>query len=178
MQMKKLMTFLFALGLLAFSGSNVLLAQASQNVTFSVNLLEWYDLYMANTTITFTDQAPAIQNPPPAVNIASNENPVAVRVFALVLPSDSLRLTTTANGNLTKGTGNDININAISWTVADGAGFVAGTLQNGSAVDAGSWTASAFHWHQGGFNFVFARNYQTQEPGTYTATVTYTLSKV
>jgi hypothetical protein len=176
--MKKIITFLFVLGLLAFSGSSGLFAQASQNVTFQVNLMEWYDLYMANTTITFTDQAPAIQNPPPAVNIASNENPVAVRVFALVLPSDSLRLTATANGNLTKGAGNDIDVNAISWTVASGAGFLAGTLQNGTAVDAGSWTASAFHWHQGGFNFNFARDYQTQEPGTYMATVTYTLSKV
>ena len=176
--MKKLMTFLFALGLLAFSGSNVLLAQASQNVTFSVNLLEWYDLYMANTTITFTDQVPAIQNPPPAVNIASNENPVSVRIFALVLAADSLRLTAKANGNLVKAGGGSININAISWTVASGTGFLAGTLQNAVDVNAGSWTGSACHWHQGGFNFVFARNYQTQEPGTYTATVTYTLSKV
>ncbi len=176
--MKKLITFLLVLGLLVFSGSNVLLAQATQNLTFQVNLAEWYDLYFANTTITFTDQAPAIQNPPPSVNINSNENPNAVRVFALVRASDSLRLTVTANGNLTKGSGIDINISAISWTVASGAGFVAGTLQNGSAVNAGSWTGSAFHWHQGGFNFVFARDYQTQEPGAYTTTATYTLSKV
>lgn len=176
--MKKLTTLLLALGLLAFSGSNSLFAQDTQNVTFQVNLAEWYDLYFVNTTITFTDQAPAIQNPPPSVNINSNENPNAVRVFALVRASDSLRLTVTANGNLTKGSGTDINISAISWTVASGAGFVAGTLQNGSAVNAGAWTGSAFHWHQGGFNFVFARDYQTQEPGAYTATATYTLSKV
>jgi len=176
--MKKLMTFLFVIGLLAFSGSNGLFAQATQNVTFQVNLAEWYDLSIAPTTITFTDQAPAISNPPPSVNINSNENPIAVRVFALLLPSDSLSLTVTANGNLTKGSGTDININTISWTVASGAGFLAGTLQVGTAVSAGSWTASAFHWHEGGYNFVFARDYQTQEPGAYTATATYTLSKV
>jgi hypothetical protein len=176
--MKKLMTFLLAMGLLAFIGSYSLFAQSTQNVTFRVNLLEWYDLSIGNTTITFTDQAPAIQNPPPSVNIAANENPVSVRVFALVAPTATLRLTATANGDLTKGSGNDININAISWTVASGSGFLAGTLQNAVAVNAGSWTGSAFHWHQGGYNYAFIRDYQTQEPGTYTATVTYTLSKI
>jgi hypothetical protein len=175
--MKKLITFLFAMGLLAFIGSNSLFAQSSQIVTFQVTLAEWYDLLIGNTTITFTDQAPTIQNPPPGVNINSNQNPVSVRVFALVQATDTLKLTAHANGNLLKGSVS-ININAISWTVASGTGFVAGTLQNGVDVSAGSWTGSAFHWHQGGFNYIFARNYQTQEPGIYTATVTYTLSKV
>jgi len=176
--MKKLITLLFVAGLLAFGGSNSLFAQSSLNVTFRVNLLEWYDLSIGNTVINFSDQAPAFLNPPPAVNLAATENPVAVRVFAIVRAADTLTLTATALGNLTKGSGNDIDVNAISWTVAGDAGYAAGTLQNGSAVPAGSWTGTAFHWHQGSFNFVFTRDYMTQEPGAYSATVTYTLSKV
>jgi len=179
--LKKALSLLPIIGLLLLAGSSNLLAQSqnqdTQDVTFQVQLFEWYDLYIAQTTITFTDRPPTVGNPPTNVSIAANENPVDVRVFAIILPGDTLSLTVKANGDLKKGSGSDIGIDAISWT-ATGDGYQAGTMSTSTDVTAGTWTSAIFHWHTGTFSYFFARDYQNQEPGTYTATATYTLSSI
>ena len=179
--LKKIFILFSIAGFLFLVGNINVMAQSqnqdTENVTFQVTLYEWFDLYIADTTITFTDQAPNVANPPKNVSIEANENPVDVRVFAIILPGDTLSLTVKANSNLTKGSGKDIGIEAISWTTT-GKGYKDGTLALNNDVTAGEWNNAVFHWHVGTFSFFFARDYQNQEPGTYTATATYTLSSI
>lgn len=152
------------------------LAQVTKDVTFQVSLVEWYDLYISQNNISFTDVAPDISSSPATKSIVANEGPVSVRAFAIIIPSSSLQLTVTAQGDLTSGS-YTIPANTISWT-ASGPGYQAGSLSAGTAVPVGSWSGSIFHWHEGTLNFSFLRDYTTQAPGTYTLTATYTLSKV
>lgn len=176
--MKKISFIALAAALLFLAGADSsLFAQSTQDVTFQVNLLAWYDINIAQTTITFTDQVPPVQPNPGTVTLTGNPNPVNVRVFALILASSSLQLTVRANGDLTKGSGSDIPISAISWTVT-GSGYQAGTMSTSTDIAAGQWTGSILHWHTGTFTYVFARDYANQEPGNYTATATYTLSAI
>ena len=176
--MKKIASLLSAAAFLVIlCGGSALFAQDNETVTFEVNLAAYYNLSIGQTTITFTDVAPSPVENPPAVSIPANQNPVSVTAFAIMLPGTGLKLTVTANGNLSKGSGSDIDISAINWTVT-GAGYQDGTLQNLTEVKAGQWGASVFHYHAGSFSYFFARDYKTQEPGDYTATATYTLSAV
>ncbi|MDI6850033.1 MAG: hypothetical protein QME69_09610 [Candidatus Saccharicenans sp.] len=152
---------------------NPLSAQQSQDVTFQVTLAEWYDLYIGTNTVTFADIAPSVGATPGTVQIAANENPVAVRVFAIMVPASSLNLTVTAAGDFHP----TVPASTVSWTVS-GSGYQAGSLLAGNAVPVGQWTGSIFHWHEGQLNFSFLRDYVNQEPGTYSITATYTLSKI
>ncbi|MCX8160712.1 MAG: hypothetical protein N3G18_07255 [Candidatus Saccharicenans sp.] len=158
---------------LLLAAFNPLLAQQSKDVTFQVTLAEWYDLYIGTNSVTFTDIAPTVGAAPGTVQIAANENPVAVRVFAIMAPASSLRLTVTAAGDFHS----TVPASTVSWTVS-GSGYQAGSLLAGSAVSVGQWTGSIFHWHEGQLNFRFLRDYVNQQPGTYSITATYTLSKV
>lgn len=169
--------FFWVLGLWAvfmmLAAFNPLLAQQSKDVTFQVTLAEWYDLSIGTNTVTFTDVAPTVGATPGTVQIAANENPVAVRVFAIMVPASSLSLTVTAAGDFHS----TVPASTVSWTVT-GAGYQAGSLLAGNAVSVGQWTGSIFHWHEGQLNFSFLRDYVNQEPGTYSITATYTLSKI
>ncbi len=164
-----LLTAFFALVL----SVSPLMAQVTKDVTFKVTLAEWYDLYISQDTITFTDVAPTVGSNPGTVQIQANEGPVAVRAFAIMVPSSSLRLTVTANGDFHS----TIPASTVSWT-ASGTGYQPGNLQNGVAVIVGQWSGSILHWHEGNLSFSFMRDYATQEPGTYSITATYTLSKI
>jgi len=164
-------------GIAGFLLLGVVHAQAqvltTKDVTFQVTLAEWYDLYIGTNSVTFTDVAPSISETPGTLQIAANENPVDVRVFAIIVPASSLRLTVTASGDFHS----TIPASTVSWTVS-GSGYQAGSLQAGTAVTVGQWSGSVFHWRTGQLNFSFLRDYVTQEPGTYSITATYTLSKV
>lgn len=175
--MKKSISLLLTLGFVFFlCGSGKLLAQDTADLNISVTLLAWYDLNLGETAITFSDMEPTPGNPPDNVSIEANEGAVSVRVFAVQSPSIGLQLTVLANGDLS-GT-ETIDIDAISWTTT-GDGYQDGTMSSTTAVTAGSWgSGSILHWHEGTFTYFFERDYQTQPPGTYTATVTYTLSSV
>jgi len=174
--MKKVLLFSLISLIILFIGTGNLIAQLSNthDLTITVNILEWYDLSIGETTINFDDRPPTTL-PPPQASILADENPVSVRVFAILIPGHSIQLTVNAPNDLTKGSGNDIGIEAISWT-ASGTGFKDGAMSNGVDVLAGEWSNGWYHWHEGNFEYFFARDYTSQEPGAYEATVTYTLS--
>lgn len=159
--------------LLLMAGFSPVLGQQTTDVTFQVTLAEWYDLYIGTNTVTFTDVAPVVGQNPGTVQIEANENPVAVRVFAIIVPASSLNLTVTAAGDFHS----TIPATTVSWT-ASGTGYQAGSLQAGTPVNVGQWTGSVLHWHEGQLNFSFLRDYANQEPGTYSIVATYTLSKI
>ena len=171
---RKLLSYL---GIAGFLLLGVVSAQAqvltTKDVTFQVTLAEWYDLYIGTNSVTFTDVAPSISDEPGTLQIEANENPVDVRVFAIIVPASSLRLTVTALSDFHS----TIPANTVSWTVS-GSGYQDGSLQAGTAVTVGEWSGSVFHWRAGQLNFSFLRDYVNQEPGTYSITATYTLSKV
>ncbi|MGQ9472038.1 MAG: hypothetical protein ACUVR0_10160 [Candidatus Aminicenantales bacterium] len=149
------------------------LAQQSKDVTFQVNLLEWYDLYIGTNTVTFTDIAPTPGPNPPTVSIPANENPVSVRAFAILSPKSTLLLTVTAQEDFHT----TIPASTVSWT-ASGAGYQDGSLSKGIPVTVGKWSGGIFHWHEGELKFSFLRDYVNQEPGTYSIVATFALSKV
>ena len=61
---------------------------------------------------------------------------------------------------------------AITWT-STGAGFVAGTLSSTAPVTVGTWTGSG---SRSGTQILMFQNLWTYASGTYTASLTYTLS--
>lgn len=173
MKMKCLRLLGLWIGLLLIAANSPLLAQQSKDVTFQVTLAEWYDLYIGTNTVTFTDVAPTPGATPGTVQIAANENPVAVRVFAIMIPTSPLRLTVTAADDFHS----TIPASTVSWTVT-GAGYQSGSLQANNPVTVGEWSGSIFYWREGQLNFTFLRDYVNQEPGSYSITATYTLSKI
>jgi hypothetical protein len=148
------------------------LAQTSKDLTINLSLLEWYDLSLSQTTINFADVAPTPGANPPSVDIAADST-VGVTSFAVIIPASGLKLTVKAAGDFDT----TIPASTVSWTVS-GSGYQAGTLSKTTDVTVGSWDAgSIVHYHQGTLTFKFHRDYETQEPGTYQITATFTLSK-
>ena len=176
--MKKILScILIIIGTVFFCGQGSLYAQLpiTHDIDITVTLMAWYDLNIDVTTLTFTDTAPT-PGPTPTASLAPSEGQVSVSAFAIMFPAAALSLTCAAGADLTKSTGTDIGADAITWT-GGGPGFVNGTLATTSQSVA-SWASGVFHWHQGTLDFVFNRDYANQEPGVYTATITYTLSAV
>lgn len=153
--------------------SPILGQNQSREVTFQVTLFEWYDLYISTNSITFIDVPPDIVQFPPPKQIPAEQNPVDVRAFAILIPPSTLQLTATANSDFHS----TIPASTVSWT-ATGTGYQAGQLQTGTAVTVGQWSGSILHYHEGQLNFSFYRDYVSQEPGSYSITATFTLSKV
>ncbi|MGB9835386.1 MAG: hypothetical protein ACPLRX_01445 [Candidatus Saccharicenans sp.] len=177
MKKETLKKVLLGLSLVALLSLSPVLAQVTKQVTFQVNLLEWYDLSLDKTALTFSDIAPSYVSNPSTRSISANEGPLSVTVFAIVIPTAQVRLTVTAQGDLTAGS-YTIPASNISWT-GTGSGFASsGSLQNGTAVGVGSWSGSVFYYVTGQMNFSFLRDYINQVPGNYSLTATFTLSKV
>lgn len=175
--MKRTLSYLLIIvGAVFFCSNGNLYAQLdTHNIDITVTLAAWYDLNLDVNTLTFNDAAPT-PGPNPTANLSPVEGQVSVSAFAIMFPAAGLTLTCQSGGDLTKGSGSDIGIGAITWT-GGGAGFVNGTMAT-TSQPVGSWASSVFHWHTGTLDFLFSRDYATQEPGVYTATITYTLSAI
>ena len=113
----------------------------------------------------------AAANPGTTPSIAATENPVSVTANAQTSATGAVTLTCLAGGDLTAGS-DTIAISNVTWT-ATGTGFVAGTMNKTTAQSAGSWTGSASH--SGTFSYSLANSW-SYASGSYTATITYTLT--
>ena len=148
------------------------LAQTSKNLTINLSLVEWYDLSLSPTTISFTDVAPTPGANPPSADISADFT-VGVTSFAVIIPTSGLKLTVKAAGDFDT----TIPASTVSWT-AGGTGYVGGQLSKITNVTVGSWDAGPIvHYHTGTLSFTFHRDYETQKPGDYNITATFTLSK-
>ena len=121
-------------------------------------------LTLGATDITFLDADPT-------ATPIMNAGPVTVDVGARTTAGASVTLTVLANGNLTSGT-DVITINNLTWT-ATGTGFVAGTSNATTAQNVGAWTGSGVR--TGSQSFLLPNSW-SYVPGTYTATLNYTLT--
>lgn len=151
-----------AAAVLAFSAPVAAQVTATQNVTATANVAARARLTVTGT-VSFADADPTTN---PTVSAAALD----IDVQARTSPAGSVTLTVQAGGDFTSGT-DTIAINNLSWT-ATGTGFVGGTMAT-TAQNVGSWTGPAARNGTQTYTLVNSWNYA---PGTYTTTLTYTLT--
>ncbi len=139
---------------------------ATQNLTVNATVSATASLTLGSGSINF-----AAANPTTTPSIAANENAVSVTANAQTSSSGAVTLTCLAGSDLTAGS-NTIAISNVTWT-ATGSGFAAGTMDKTTAQSAGSWTGSGAH--SGTFSYSLANSW-SYASGSYTATITYTLT--
>jgi hypothetical protein len=141
-------------------------AAQSQTATLNANLGGLARLSLSSTNISFADA-----DPDSVPFVPASPGPITITAKARATQGATVTLTVQAGGDLRSGV-NTIPAGHITWT-ASGAGFVPGTLSSTTPQVVASWTASGVH--TGTQSFLF-RNLWTYPTGTYTLTVTYTLS--
>jgi hypothetical protein len=134
--------------------------------TLSVSLGVLASLSISSNTLSFPDSDPDIVPQVPAAS-----GPVTVTAKARAIRNGKVTLTVVANDDLRSGI-NTIPIDALTWT-ATGPGFVGGTMNRSTPQAVGSWTGSGARTGTQDYRF---RNLWTYSTGTYTVTLTYTLS--
>lgn len=146
--------------------SSQLFAQASDtaSVTISAAVNAKAKLTVSSGTLAFADADPTTT---PLLSASA----LTIDVKARTSTSGNVTLTVLAGGDLTSGT-DTIGISNLTWT-ATGTNFAAGTMSKSTAVSVGSWTGSGTPSGTQTYKLVNSWSYVT---GTYSATITYTLS--
>ena len=140
--------------------------QNSRDATLTANVNALANLTLSSLALAFPDA-----DPDTVPQIPSSTGPVVVETKARAFQGESTTLTVAAADDLRSGT-DVIPASALSWT-ASGTGFVSGTLTVGVAQTVGSWANSGVH--AGTLTWVLANSW-TYAPGTYSLTLTYTLT--
>ena len=140
--------------------------QNSRDATLTANVNAMARLSLSSLTLAFADA-----DPDTVPQVPSTTGPIAVEAKARAFQGEAITLTVAADDDLRSGT-DVIPASALSWT-ASGPGFVSGTLAVGVAQTVGSWANSGVH--AGTLTWVLANSW-TYAPGTYSLTLTYTLT--
>lgn len=140
-------------------------ATAGATVTVSATVNAKAKLTVGSGSVTFNDADPDV------TPLLTATGAVSLDVKARTGSASSVTLTVQSGGDLTNLSSDTIPIASLTWT-ATGTNFVAGTMGT-TAVSLGSWT--------GGGNFSGSQTYKllnswSYTTGTYTATITYTLT--
>jgi hypothetical protein len=141
-------------------------AAQTSTATVSANIGTVASLTLSSATIAFPDADPDVTPQVPATGgplliTAKSRASGGAQVVLSVQASDDLRFGVVV-----------IAASNITWT-GSGAGFVPGTLSKSSPVRVATWTGSGLRT---GSQQFFFRNLWTHPTGTYTLTMTYTLS--
>ena len=139
-------------------------ATATGSVTVTANVNAKAKLTLGAASVTFNDADPDV------TPLLTATSALSVDVKARTAAASTVTLTVQAGGDLDNG-GATIGINNLTWTVT-GSNFVAGTMGT---------TASTLASYAGGGNFTGQQTYRlvnswNYATGTYTATITYTLT--
>lgn len=134
--------------------------------TLSVNLGSVAALALSSNSLAFPDADPDAVPEVPAAG-----GPLLITAKARAGRNAGVTLTVVASDDLRSGI-NTIPAGALTWT-ASGAGFVAGTMSRTTPQLVGAWTGSGVRNGTQAYRF---RNLWTYASGTYTLTLTYTLS--
>jgi hypothetical protein len=164
--LKTLMTITAIAGAALILSSVTFAASSPGTLTINATVAARAELVLAPTTINFADSSPTTVSSVPA------DNPVAVTARVRTGKATAATLTVASANDLTSGS-DTIPISAVSWT-ASGAPFIAGTLNKASAQSAATF-GNGSGTYNGTYSFVLANNW-TYNTGSYTATVTYTLT--
>jgi hypothetical protein len=138
----------------------------TRTATLNVTVNGFARLTLSSSGVSFPDS-----NPDLVPQVPGSTGPLTITVKARTTANASLRLSVLASDDLRSGV-RTLPASNITWT-ATGAGFVAGTLNRTTAQTVGSWIGSGA---RSGAQSLFFRNLWTHPTGTYTLTMTYTLS--
>ena len=141
-------------------------AAQSRTATLNVTINGFVRLTLSSSGVSFPDS-----NPDLVPQVPGTPGPLAITVKARTAADANLRLSVLASDDLRSGVRTILASN-ITWT-ATGDGFVAGTLNPTTAQPVGSWIGAGA---RSGSQSLLFRNLWTHPPGTYTLTMTYTLS--
>jgi len=147
--------------------SSVAFAQAASdtktvNVTAAVN---------AKAKLTLGSNAAAFADADPDVTPLLSATAISIDIKARTSAAGNVTLTVQSGGDLVSGS-DSIAINQLTWTVT-GTNFAAGTMSKTAAVSVGSWAGSGTPSGTQTYKLANSWSYNT---GSYTATITYTLS--
>jgi len=161
--MKKVLITLIAV--LAFAGTVTFAATDTKTVSVSATVSATAKLAISAATLTFPDA-----DPDTTPSISATEGALTITAKGKTSAAGNITLVVKSDGPLTSGT-DTIAISNLTWT-AGGAGYVAGTM-NTSDQSVGSWTGSGTY--AGTQTYALANSW-TYVTGSYTATLTYTLT--
>ena len=150
-------------GVLLWSGPAFAQASANANINATVNVA-------ARARITLTG-AIAFPDMDPTTNPTIDAAPLDVQVQARTAPGGAVTLTVVAGGDFVSGS-DTIPVTNLSW-VSSGAGFVPGTMSQGTAQNVGTWSGPGARNGQQTYRLV---NLWSYVPGNYSVTLTYTLT--
>jgi hypothetical protein len=155
----------FLVVVLIVAGSLPAAAQTS-NATLNASFNGLARVSLSTATLTFPDA-----DPDTVLSIAASQGPVTISAKARTSVNGAVTLTVQASDDLRSGL-NTIPASSITWT-ASGPGFTSGTLSSTSAQMVASWVGSGV---RSGTQSFFFRNLWSYATGTYTLTMTFTLS--
>lgn len=159
-------TFTAALFVLAFAAGRAPAAGQTQNATLNASINGMARLSLSSAALTFPDA-----DPDTIPSIQAAQGPITLTAKVRTSPNGAVTLTVQANDHLRSGI-NTIAASNITW-IATGAGFSNGTLSATTAQVVGSWIGSG---QRSGTQTFFFKNLWSYPTGTYTLTMTYTLS--
>jgi hypothetical protein len=151
--------------ILVVAAGRVPAAQTS-TATLNASINSVARLTLSSAALTFPDA-----DPDTVPNIQASQGPITVTAKARTSPNGTVTLTVRATDQLRSGL-NTIPASSVTW-VATGGGFSGGTLSETTAQTAATWTGSGVRT---GTQTFFFRNLWSYATGTYTLTITYTLS--
>jgi hypothetical protein len=140
------------------------------NVTVSATVGSAASLALNQTTQTFADSDPAT-----VPSIAATEGAITITAKARTGSSSGVTLTVVSGDDLKSGS-DTILINNLTWT-ASGNHYGAGTMNASTAQTVASWTGSTPNpgGYVGAQTYALANSW-AYATGSYTATLTYTLT--
>lgn len=140
-------------------------ATAGATVTVSATVNPKAKLTVDAGSVTFNDADPDV------TPLLTATAALGLNVRSRTAAASNVTLTVQSGGDLTNADSETIPIANLTWT-ATGTGYVAGTMGT-SASSLGSWTGGGNEIGTQTYQLVNSWSYRT---GTYTATITYTLT--
>jgi hypothetical protein len=141
-------------------------AAQTDTATLNASINGLARLSLSTFSISFPDA-----DPDTVPSIPASQGPVTITAKARTSVNGALTLTVQANDDLRSGL-NTIPAASVTWT-ATGLGFSNGTLSAATEQTIAAWTGSGVRT---GTQLFFFRNLWSYAAGTYTLTMTFTLS--
>jgi hypothetical protein len=151
---------------LVFAAGRMPAAAQTSNATLNASINGLARLSLSSAALTFPDA-----DPDTVPSIQASQGPITLSAKARTSPNGTVTLTVLASDQLRSGL-NTIPASNITW-VGSGAGFVNGTLSPTTAQVVAGWSGSGVRT---GTQMFFFRNLWSYATGTYTLTMTYTLT--
>lgn len=162
---RQIIAILVTIGICA-SASISRSATTTASLTANTNIAARASLVLGGASIDFPDA-----DPNSVASIAASQNPVNVTARVRTGTSSVATLQVQAAGDLVSGT-DTIPVGNVSWT-STGSGFAAGTMNKTTAQPVGSWSGPG---SRAGTISYFLANSWNYATGSYTVTITYTLT--